>query len=193
MIKLETQFVSGEGGFSAEPLTYTQVIRNEKFAVYERSRDGKVKDYEVIKIQILKKGLKIFLKTIEEDTEKYCSTSQFGQFGWSFTGTYAKDAALAKFEALSNPVAEIVKPAKPVKVKGGKKGRAKIERPNLLIPTGRQFTMSELIDSNPAPWTKILITNDLQKMIKSGTVKLVGKAEKVAGKRGKAASLYSLS
>ena len=81
MIKLEKTFVSGDGGFSNDPLTYTLVERTESAAVYERSRQGMIKDYEVFKIRVLEKGKKIFTKIVQEDTEQYPSSEQFGKTG----------------------------------------------------------------------------------------------------------------
>jgi len=105
MITLPVTFTSGEAGFSADPLTYTQVVREGMFAVYERSRDGLVKDYEVIKIRIALKGDVSFKKITEEDTEHYPSTGTWGKKGWSFR---SKGGALAKFEELKNGPAIVV-------------------------------------------------------------------------------------
>lgn len=102
MISLETNFVSGEGGFASDPLTYRQVKRTDKVAIYERSRDGKVKDYEVILIKVEPKGKVMkfpngVVKILEDDREKYPSTGQFGFSGWSFRGL---GAAERRYEAL---------------------------------------------------------------------------------------------
>jgi hypothetical protein len=84
MIELEKEFISGEGGFSADPLTYTQLKRNEKAAVYMRSKDGKPYDYETFLIKVKPKGTRIFQKILEDDEECYPSSSQFGRIAWSF-------------------------------------------------------------------------------------------------------------
>jgi hypothetical protein len=102
MITLEIEFVSGEGGFAQDPLTYKQIARNDRFAIYERSRDGKVKDFELIKIQVEKKGKQYkfpngTVKTLEDDKEKYASSSQWGNYGWSF---YNKTAAVNRMEEM---------------------------------------------------------------------------------------------
>ena len=56
MIRLEETFTSGAGGFNP-PLTYKQLCRNESVAVYERyNPDGRIKDYEVFNIQVIKRG-----------------------------------------------------------------------------------------------------------------------------------------
>ncbi len=89
MIQLREQFVSGAGGFTGKDrLTYTQLKRNEKAAVYERSRDGKPYDYEAFLIKIKKAGVyklpKGKTQTLVEDTEQYPSSSQFGFVAWSY-------------------------------------------------------------------------------------------------------------
>ena len=85
MIELEKEFVSGVGGFSANPLTYTQLKRNEKAAVYMRSQNGTPYDYEVFLIKVKPKGTHIFQKVLEDDEECYPSSSQWGRIAWSFT------------------------------------------------------------------------------------------------------------
>lgn len=88
MIRLRTKFVSGAGGFTGKDrLTYTQLKRNDVAAVYERSRDGKVYDYEVFLIKVKKAGTYKLpngkVQVLEEDTEQYPSSSQFGLSAWS--------------------------------------------------------------------------------------------------------------
>jgi hypothetical protein len=104
MIKLQESFISGEGGFSYAPLTYTQLQRTEKTALYQRSRDGKPFDYEVFLIKIDPKGKMIFKKMVEEDTEKYPSNEQFGRIAWSFRH---KAAAETMFQKISNPASSV--------------------------------------------------------------------------------------
>lgn len=98
MIKLQETFVSGVGGFTADPLTYTQLCRNEGAAVYERSRNGKIKDYEVFFIKVEPKGKKIFDQVLEDDREVYPNTSQFGHIAWSFGNI---GAAMDRFKRLT--------------------------------------------------------------------------------------------
>jgi len=88
MITLETEFKSGEGGFSTDPLTYKQIRRDGNFALYERSREGKPYDYELILITVVPKGtVQKFpngvTKVIEDDTEHYPSTGAFGKKAWA--------------------------------------------------------------------------------------------------------------
>lgn len=88
MIRLQTTFVSGAGGFPGkERLTYTQLKRNDVAAVYERSRNGKVYDHEVFLIKVKKAGTYKLpngkVQVLEEDKEQYPSSSQFGLSAWS--------------------------------------------------------------------------------------------------------------
>ena len=107
MITLSTTFTSGVGGFSAEPLTYTQVAREGNIAVFQRTTiHGRVKDFEVIDIKIVPKGTSIFNAPPSlDDEERYPSTGQWGTHGFSF---YNKGAALAKMKELLGDVKEKV-------------------------------------------------------------------------------------
>lgn len=134
MIKLETTFVSSAGGFVNEPLTYNQVTRSDKAAVYVRSRNGMIKDYEAFEIKVDPKGKVLKFpngvsKTIEDDTEKYPSTGQFGFIAWSYKN---KGAAMAKFEELNK------KESAPDSVNQSK---------DLLIPV-MEFTVGECAEFN---------------------------------------------
>ena len=180
MIALEKTFESGEGGFSQNPLTYTQVIRNENYAIYERSFEGRVKDYEVIKINIIKKGTVIFKKTIEDDTERYPGSSQWGHYAWTY---HDKTSALNKYNELVNYV-EPVKTEKVVKVSTGRRGRVKKERPVLKVPSG-EFTIKALSEYNkvPVPVATLFVKESLEghkiKFVKELRLHKIGKPSKV--------------
>ena len=102
MIELEKEFVSGEGGFSNNPLTYTQLKRSDKAAVYMRSRDGKPYDYETFLIKVKPKGTRIFQQVLEDDKECYPSCSQWGRVAWTFS---SPGLAIHRFNEL-NAIAE---------------------------------------------------------------------------------------
>ena len=134
MINLEETFVSGSGGFSSDPLTYKQLKRNEKVALYERSHSGKVTDYEVFLIRIDSKGKTIqfpngVVKVFDDDTEQYPATGVFGQTAWSCinleraTTQYER---LIKMENISNN--DSVKP-------------------DIIIPDG-EFSVKDLAEKN---------------------------------------------
>jgi hypothetical protein len=163
---LEEIFISGEAGFSADPLTYTQIIRSKIAAVYKRSKGEVVKDFEVFLIKVLPKGTKIFDKITEEDQERYCTTSQFGIIGWSFHGKYGKEAAIRKFEELNKELIEIV-PDK-----------------EIILPNDL-FSISELAELNKTTYIKasIFVKENLDK-----TIKFVKKQRRQL--KGKGTSLY---
>ncbi len=113
MIELPKTFTSGAGGFSgAEVLTYNQVTRSKSAAVYERSKDGKVKDYEAFKIKVIPKGTAIFNGPASlDDEEHYPSNNDFGRIAYSFHGKFAKEAALNRFKELNEEKEEIDNPS----------------------------------------------------------------------------------
>jgi len=135
MIKLEPTFVSGEGGFASDPLTYRQVKRTDKVALYERSRDGKVKDYEVFFIKVEPKGKVMkfpggVTKVLEDDREKYPSSGQFGFVAWSFNSLIAAERRFEQLEKEANlPEEEEESPKE------------------LTIPIG-EFTVGEFAEKN---------------------------------------------
>ncbi len=208
MIALEQTFKSGAGGFANAQRTFTQLARNEKFAVYERSFDGKVEGHEVFAISILKKGTQVFDKVVEDDMERYPSNNTFGKSAWCIGGKDSYTVAMLKYEALikgaiaiendSNEESEetttdaIKTPTVP-HVKG-KRGRPAHTRPAIKIPNTARFTMSELVDLNKEEgWSQPLIYVDIQKRIESGVMKTAGVVEREPGQRGKPAVYYSLA
>ncbi len=107
MISLPLTFVSGDGGFGADPLTYRQVKRTSKVALYERSRDGKIKDFEVFIIKVDPKGKEIkfpngVIKVVEDDTEKYPATGVFGRTAWSYGNQLAAERRLEVLDKAEN-------------------------------------------------------------------------------------------
>ena len=187
MIKLREKFVSGEGGFSTDPLTYTQLARTDKVAIYERSRDGKVKDYEVFKIKILPKGTQVFQTTTVDDEEKYPGTSQFGFIAWSFCN---KGAAMARYNELCNPTAPVVIPdADPVE---DQSVTIPIVRSSpvakLNIPPG-EFSVKDLAAFNSVEYiTGSLFVKDA---VATGVLQFVRKEKRNVG-RGKPTNIYTL-
>lgn len=166
MIELEKEFVSGAGGFSDKPLTYTQLKRNEKVAVYMRSRDGKPYDYETFLIKVKPKGTRIFQKVLEDDEECYPSCSQFGRIAWSYgnvgmamlrfhelTHGKVKEEVVEEDDATNDePTVQAKKPAKPVTVDVGTDGDNNEEvkpykGPDLIIPVG-EFSTKQLAAHN---------------------------------------------
>jgi len=135
MIKLEETFVSGDGGFSSEPQTYTQLKRTNKAAIYQVSRNNKIRGFEVFLIKIRPKGTQTFQKTAEDDEEKYPSTGTFGKSAW-FTSTL--DRAEARFKELMGEVVieEIDTPKEP-SVKQA-----------IAVPSIGEFTVNDYADQH---------------------------------------------
>lgn len=171
MKELPTYFKSGRGGFSPEQVEYVQIVREGKYAIYERRRNDKTFDYEVIIIKVLPAGTKIFNGVTEEDEEHYPGTSQWGSAGWSCV-TEAR--AREKFqELLDLPEVTDDQP----------RGKRRKQRQELQYPEG-EFTVKGLVPLN-SDWTAGTVYIQLQKDLKEGLVKLVREESKGKGKPSK--------
>lgn len=205
MIKLEIQFTSGAGGFASDPLDYKQIIRNDKYAVYERSRNGQVKDYEVFKIKIDPKGKEQkfpngTIKVVEDDTEKYPSNTDFGRSAWSFTGNPKMSylAAIHKYNDLNSvdtapdlgEVEETTEATATTDIEAGVPKRKRKARASVVFPTGKQFTMKDLLDLNP-DYSQPTMYIHIQAEIKANKVVEAGEVQNHSG-RGKKPKLYAL-
>ena len=205
MIKLQETFVSGDGGFSANPLTYTQLKRNEKAAVYMRSRDGKPYDYETFLIKIKPKGTRIFQKVLEDDEECYPSTSQWGRIAWSFTSV---GMAMHRFHELTHgkikedtttpeeieknadsshaPISSVTPPTPENNdSEEDSEDDKPYKGPDLIIPVG-EFSTKELAAKNNVQYPiAFLFLKDREK---KGKIKFVRKERRAA--KGKPTSLF---
>lgn len=205
MIELETQFVSGDGGFSSNPLTYTQLKRNEKAAVYMRSRNGIPYDYETFMVKVKPKGTRIFQKILEDDTECYPSSSQWGRVAWSFTQI---GLAMAKFHDLSQnkldeniienesdssndvlvPVISVI-PSEITDATDNELAEDKpYKGPTLRIPIG-EFSTKELAEYNDVQYAIAFLF--LKEQEKQGKIKFVRKERRAT--KGKPTSLFQLN
>jgi len=168
MIKLEKTFVSGEGGFSTDPLTYTQLARSETTAIYERSRNGVPKDYEVFRIKILPKGTKVFQTVTEDDQEKYPGTSQFGFIAWSYNN---RARAMKAYEDLTKEAAgaaeEEAKPAKAVVVPVGEFSTIELAEKN-----GIQYATASIFMKDALSTNKIKFVREERRNVKGKPTKL---------------------
>jgi hypothetical protein len=194
MKTLSKQFVSGEAGYSVTPLTYTQIARDGLFAVYERSLDGRVKDYETIKIRVIKAGTKIFNQVTTEDEERYAATSSWGRSAWSYGN---KTAALNKLNELVKGMVKVEdeedvdsEEVTSVSSTPKRRGRVAAVRPTVVYPK-TEFTMKELVTVNKEGWTQPTLYIKLQQDITSSIVKEVGRRSNGGG-RGKPSVVYSL-
>lgn len=185
MITLETEFKSGEGGFSTDPLTYKQIKRNGNLALYERSREGKAYDYELILITVVPKGtVQKFpngvIKVIEDDTEHYPSTGAFGKKAWAlgFNRESAEkyfEERLAKrdFIATDEPAieTEIAEEETPVPVS---------------VKVDGEFSTKEYAEKNKMDYPTAYLT--IKAGLANGTIKFV--REERRNTKGKATRLF---
>lgn len=164
MKTLEKVFISGVGGFSSNPLTYTQIVRKGQYAVYERAVDGKIKDWEVIYIKVVPKGTNIFGTISTEDVEFYPSTGGWGKHGFSFHGKYGKESAIEKFERLIKE--------KPLEM----------AQKDILIPL-KEFTTTDLAHFNNINYTNA--AKFIKEQINLGQIKFLREQKNVKGKPSK--------
>jgi len=196
MIELPKEFVSGEGGFSGpDVLTYKQITRDGKFAMYSRERDGVIKDYEVITIRLVPAGtVQKFpngvTKTIDEDTEKYAVTSSWGRLAWSFSN---KGGALDKLQKLvtkaemPDETDEDDTPAAPTVPRvPGRRGRVKGARPQLSVPIV-EFSVKELAEANKVDYPVAFVF--VKEAIEENKIKLIRSERRSS--RGKETNIYS--
>lgn len=169
MIKLELTFVSGEGGFSTDPLTYTQLARTDSLAIYERGRDGKAVDFEVFRIKVLPKGTKVFQTVTEDDQEKYPGSSQFGFIAWTFID---RARAFARFEQLKTEAVD--------------KAEEKEAKKDLTIPVG-EFTVGEFAEKNGMTYANAFVF--VKGAVEAGSVKFVKEERRQA--KGKPSKIYA--
>lgn len=169
MKTLPLQFKSGEGGYSASPLTYNQIIRNEDYAIYQRlDENGKTKDFEVIAIRIIPAGTAIFGQppTIE-DEEKYAVTSSWGRCGWTFKNL---GSAQNKYnELISQSVKEDV------------------TETNVDVDGVKYFTVGQYATNNNIPYVNANII--VKELLAKGTIKFIG--EKRLNAKGKASKIFA--
>lgn len=175
MIELQKTFVSGDGGFSTDPLTYTQIQRTDKVALYERSRGGKVCDYEVFFIRIEPKG-KIskfpggVIKVAPDDKELYPSTGQWGKIAWSLPNLVS---AKKKFDEL-------------VKQSNVPEEDADSVTESFSIPIG-EFTVKEFATANKIDYPIASIFVKTQ--VELGSIKFLRAEQRNA--KGKKSNIYA--
>ena len=187
MIELEKTFTSGVGGFSgADVLTYTQVCRSDKAAVYERSRNGIIKDYEAIKIRIVPSGtVQKFpngvTKTTTEDEEQYATTSLWGKIGFSFHGVTGKQAAINKFNELN--ATQAVKD----EVENNEVETPTHSNTTFIFPSQTKFSTKELAETNNCEY--ITASLWIKDAVKTGVIKSAGSERRNV--KGKATNLFT--
>lgn len=157
--------------------TFRQLRKDNGVAMYERIRpDNSHFGYEVFVIKTVKAGKKLpGGKVVTEDYERYPGAHVWGKTAWS---PKTLGEAEAKFDEL---VAMVKSEAGQPKRRGRKSKKI-----NLVLPKG-EFTMKMLIAETGL--TQPVLYVRLQKMIRDGTVKEVGRQKSETG-RGKAAVVY---
>ena len=188
MIKLETEFISGDGGFSSNPRTYKQVKRTDKAAMYERSVNGMVTDYEVFPITVKPKGTVIFSTTLEDDVESYPSTGQFGFKAWACsTRERAEKRYNQILEIEDTSVPEV--PTKTISIPSVKVASKPLKiNEDLIIPTG-EFSIGELAEKNNVQY--VTAFNFTKVKIERHDIKFVREERRAS--RGKATKIFTKS
>jgi hypothetical protein len=176
MIQLPTQFVSGDGGFSSDPLTYKQLKRTDKVAMYERSRGDRIHDYEIFFIKVEPKG-KVskfpggVIKVAPDDKELYPSTGQWGRIAWSHPSLVW---ANRKFD-------ELVKQSNIPDDEG-----ESAEAVNFTIPTV-EFTVKEFAEANKIEYSVAFLF--IKTNVETGNIKFLREERRAA--KGKASKIYA--
>ena len=182
MIILEETFTSAAGGFAGEPLNYRQLIRSDKAAVYERSRDSIIKDFETIKIRITPKGtVQKFpngvTKVTEDDEEQYATTSLWGKFGFSFKN---KQAAINKFNELNT--AQAVKDDEET----NESETPTHSNTTFIFPSTEKFSTKDFATTNNCEY--ITASVFIKQSVNDGSIKSAGSERRQA--KGKLTNLY---
>ena len=195
MITLEKSFVSGVGGYSAAPHTFTQIKRTDKYAMYHRTRqDGRHFTYEVFKIQIKPKGTRIFQVVLEDDTEQYPSNSAFGHTAWEYRHLQWAETAYNNLIQTGSPREGFV--IDPVAIDSDPEADTlllnstivpitKLKHISLKLPTG-EFSTKDLAEFNKTDYNNAAVF--LRDSLQQGTIKFI-KEERRALK-GKPTKIY---
>ena len=171
MIKLETNFTNGDGGYSASPLTYVQIKRNDVAAIYKRNtKDGLFLDYEVFKILIEKEGKNTFGVITQEDTEKYPSTGKFGKTAWSVNSL---ERAQMYFDRITKDAASIVDESDSVE--------------DANVSPANEFSTKEYAEANDIEYPVAFLA--IKKGLEDGTIKYVRSERRNV--KGKETKLYT--
>ena len=176
MIKLEKQFTSGEGGYSTDSLTYIQICRTAKVALYQRKySDGQVKDHEVFRIKILPKGTQVFKTITPDDEEKYPGASQFGFSAWSISCRDPRGAMPKYNELCAQADAKEIEDTTP-----------EPEVTASSVPT-EEFTTNEYAAKNGLEYVNAYLA--IKAGLANGTIKFVREVRLHA--KGKASKVYA--
>jgi len=178
MIELPKQKEWSGDGYAGNPITLTQVKRNQHVALYGRSRDGEPKGYEVFTIKRRRKGDPLPGGAVEpDDREVYPSAQQFGFSAWSFGNL---KAAEKRFDELTTNKAQAVEDASaPAAPEGAKKA--------VEWPVGK-FSTKELAAGFNVTYTDAYMM--IKGALKDGTIELAGTERRA--EKGKETKMFQL-
>jgi hypothetical protein len=184
--------------------TFTKVKSQttEKFTVYIYRRDdmnGNFRKFEVFFAKRRFKGQALPNGTVEEeDREQYPTANSFGfsaketntiQMAERFFSEFVDKMNRNEDTVEDDDFTEQVKSKLEVETKtSGVRGRKRIERPDLVYPTGVQFLMKQLLATN-SEWTQPLAYQQIQKDMAEGVLVEVGRVKSDSG-RGKPSVAY---
>jgi hypothetical protein len=185
---LETEFVSNADKRGDQK--FVQVKRNEHAAIYQRfTMDGKPLEFEVFQIKVAG-GNEIFGRFYEE-YEQYPGAAAFGRSAWSVITLERAEQIfeeITKGEGKRNKGQEAVEAPVRTSVKGGRKGRPRVVRPEIVLPK-KKFCMKDLVIVNKVGWSQPTLYIELTKLVKQDKVV---EAERVQKGRGRATVFYKV-
>jgi hypothetical protein len=166
---LETEFVLNADKRGDN--TFRQVKRNEHAAIYQRfNMEGKPLEFEVFQIKVAG-GNEIFGRYYEE-YEQYPGAAAFGRTAWSVNSLQRAQQIfdeITKGQGKRNEGKETKPIAVKVKKVGGKRGRPRVSRPEIVLPK-KKFCMKDLVTVNKAGWSQPTLYIELMKLVKQNKV-----------------------
>lgn len=151
--------------------TFKQIKRNEYAAIYQRfNMEGKPLEFEVFAIKVAG-GTEIFGRYYDK-YEQYPGAAAFGRTAWSTNSIQRADQIfdeITKGQGKRKEGQDSV--PTPVKVRkvGGKRGRPRVERPEIVLPK-KKFCMKDLITVNKTGWSQPTLYIELMKLVKQNKV-----------------------
>lgn len=169
--------------------TFTQVRREKNVAAYRRNAvdSGRFRGFEVFVVKVVKAGAPLpGGGVVAEDYEQYPGASSFGRSAWSMCGNEkaALAATMQKFDELLKGKAVVVA-EEPAVIEGETVPVARVVKGEVTLKIPDQpFTQKELAAFNGIKNYKE-VYSDLQKMLATKAVKVVGQREVTRGKPAK--------
>lgn len=168
---------------------FTLVKREDKVAIYERSRsDGTVKSYEVFIVKTVEKGTPLPNgKQVEETYESYPGSASFGRTAYDCKNL---DQAEDRFVELQRKVKNSEESAEESK-RTGKPNRGKRAKVKSVVnlPKGK-FTMKMLI--NDTGLTQPQLYPMVKQWLADSLIEVVETVRRVEGGRGRPSIVYGV-